>query len=151
MSYSDFISAAALAVAILSALLAWKATTGQTKLQKQMLELEQARERDRLAEGTKTTVIAEMTRTRDSGRLHVVNTGPATARNIRVLLDGISLDRHPHIHKGAQSIGVLGPGGRSEFVVATWDGMPPSYHVSVTWENAGAPPGSWESDLSFLI
>jgi hypothetical protein len=81
----------------------------------------------------------------------VTNAGPAVARNIRVLLDETPLDQHPYIHQGVDSIGVLGPSARSEFIVKTWDGIRSRYHLRITWDNPSGEVGSWESDLDFII
>ena len=147
----------ALMVSIGAALLAWSVShrqnrlqADQNRLQGRMLELEEARERDRLAEGTSATVTAAMVRTIDSGRLYVLNAGPAAARNIRVSLDEKPLNRHPFIHEGVEAIGVLGPDARAEFVVTTWDGMPSRFRCHITWNNSESGIGVWESELTFL-
>jgi hypothetical protein len=91
-----------------------------------------------------------MVRTIDSGRLHVLNAGPAAARNIRVSLDEKPLNLHPYIYEGVEAIGVLGPDASAEFVVSTWDGMPTRFHCHITWDDLGTGPGVWESELTFL-
>jgi hypothetical protein len=141
----------ALLVSIGAALLAWGVSNRQNKMQARLLELEEARERDRLAEGSRADVTARMVRSSQSGRLYVFNVGPTPARNIRVILDGKPISQHPYIHQGQELIGVLGPGAQKEFIVVTWDGMPTHFHCQVSWENLHGEPGAWESELTFLI
>jgi hypothetical protein len=92
-----------LMVSVGAAILAWSVSNRQNRLQARMLELEEARERDRLAEGSRAELTAAMVRSSHSGRLFITNDGPAGARNIRVTLDGKPIDRHPYIHEGRNS------------------------------------------------
>jgi hypothetical protein len=148
---ANVIAILALMVSIGAALLAWSVSHRQGRLQARMLELEEARERDRLAEGTRAAVTLRMDRERTTGRLCVLNNGPAAARNIRVTLDGKPIHQNALIHEGQEVIDVLGPEAHAEFVVVTWDGMPISFRGEVTWDNPGGNPGAWQSRLSFLI
>jgi hypothetical protein len=140
-----------LVISVGAAILAWSVSNRQNRLQARMLELEEARERDRLAEGSRAQVSAMMRRSSGSGRLYIDNSGPAAARNIRVTLDDKPIDKHPYIHEGQELIAVLGPGAHSEFIVKTHDAMPTAFHCQIAWDNPNGDRGFWESELSFLI
>jgi hypothetical protein len=150
MDNPGILTVAAFAISILSVLLSWwvsrrqtQLSSGQTRVQARLLDLEEAREHDRLASGARAQVTVEMVRTRDTGRLYVLNDGPASARNVRVTLDGQPLHEHQLIHEGVGSIGTIGPGARVEFIVTTWDSVQARFHAEATWDNPSGQSESW--------
>ncbi len=89
----------------------WKSSLAQRKAnaaQQRIVEIEEHREKDRLAVGKRAELRAELRKTaRGTSRLYVINEGPAGARNVAV-----SLDEKPlldHEAGGAELTSTIGP------------------------------------------
>jgi len=126
------------------------------KNQKRLVEIEEARERDRLRLMRKAHLTAEIVqelltrgqRTAYQHSLRVHNTGNAEARDIAILLDGKPLLEHPTILKGTNEIRQLGP--RSHFryrLVLSMQARPPS-EVVITWSDNSGETGSYRTALT---
>ena len=147
------VSLAALAVALGSAAVsAWAARRSvriagdQTTLQAQMLRLEQARERDRLATAARAVLRAKLV-TKGSLVLLVTNESDVEARVVRITVDGEPVEQHG-LFRVPPSLEVLGAGASVDLRMLTYDGMPHSYRVGLSWEDGSGVPGEWTSDLT---
>jgi hypothetical protein len=118
----------------------------QTALQEHMPRLEQARERDRLASATRAVPRAQLA-TKESVVLLVSNESDVDARSVRITLDGEPVERHG-LFRAPPSLDVLGPGASVNLRMLTYDGMPHSYRIGLSWEDRSSVPGEWASDLT---
>jgi len=113
------------------------------KLQARILELEEARERDRLASQKRASVTAHYVLETVSGNrrhlLRIANAGPGTAENIFATIDGVRLDVSHHVYRAAP-LGRLGPGvAQDSILVVTGTGPPPQFDVEVRWSDESGP------------
>jgi hypothetical protein len=155
------VSIVALVVSLASVIVAWRTSHHQRRLQgrqnelqERLVELETARERDRLRQARSAQLLASIERV-EKGKPHVprtdyflkiVNHGQAAARDIRILLDGKPMSEHPLIIRGEPELAKLGPGAESRSYLAFTMGSDRVFDVRVTW-NDEAGPGEWESQL----
>ena len=83
-------------------------------------------------------------------RLIVVNDGPATARNVRVELDGGTLMAHTLVPRGQQEVTMLGPGVPARYLLAPAQGKPMVVNARIVWDDESGNGRSWESQLSLM-
>jgi hypothetical protein len=113
-----------------------------------LLQLEHAREADRVRETKSAKLIASMTRSAHSGRLRIINRGQAAARNVRVAVDGVSLDAHKLLRGLEHPVAVIGAGSTVEALLMTFDGMQGQYQLELVWDDESGQPGRWTSTVT---
>lgn len=143
------VAALALFVSILAVWLSTRASGHQTELQRRLVALEDARDRDRLRDAKRAHVRAEIVRDGRSYLLIVANDGPGTARGLKTLLDAQPCLEHPLAIRSQQEVSRLGPGARAEYHLAVMMGSPRKVHARVMWEDDTGEAGAWESELTF--
>ena len=120
----------------------------QNRLQSRMLQLETAREHDRLAAAQRAALTAALHMKGKSAVLTIRNTGPAAASKVQIELNGTPIATSRLVSDAAQSTEILAPGASLEYRLISYDGMPSSYHVSLGWQDESGPGGNWSSDLT---
>jgi hypothetical protein len=84
-----------------------------------------------------------------TAELLVLNDGPAAARNVWVLIDGVTPDQHKQFRRGDHLLGQdLGPGGRMGLPLRVHDGMQHTFGVRLRWSDGTGDDRSWESTLT---
>lgn len=126
------------------------------KLQARIVALEEAREKDRLAEKQKANLTARISRellTRGARSttqhfLYIENSGNSEARNIKVNLDGKSLLEHPTIMNDTEEIRQVGPNSNFRYLlVLSMRGRSPS-SIEISWEDDSGEPGEYSTTLT---
>jgi hypothetical protein len=136
------LSVAAIFVAI------WAARKANT-LQGKMVQIETAREHDRVLSSKSASLSAELFRPGPhSGALRISNSGPATARNVVILFDGQPVSEHPLIHDADDAAEILGPGASVEYGITTFDQMPKLFEVALQWDDDSRENRIWQSHLT---
>jgi hypothetical protein len=142
--------------AIVFSFIAWLKSR---QIEKKQLEIEEAREKDRLTEKQKAyltaKIVSEPLPSLDGRRqttrhlLRIDNTGLAQARNIKVLLDGKSLLEHPAILKGNGEVTKIGPRSFIQYLLVLCDEVYPPFDLEVTWsDDSGGEPGFYQTTLT---
>ena len=152
----EYLAAIAIVVAIGSAMLAlWasleqrRIAADQNRLQRRVVELEEARERDRLDDQRRAEVSAVIDTGAGRAELVVVNAGPAPARKVWVLIDGVTPQLHQQFRRGDHLLGRdLGPGGRMAIALLVHDGMKRVFDVQLRWADGSSEERKWESTLT---
>jgi len=119
------------------------------KLQARIVALEEAREKDRLAEKQKAYLTAQMTENMD-GRpvLRILNNGFAKARNIKVVLDNKPVLEHNSILNNQEEICQVGPQSSFQYLLFVCDQLYPPSEVKITWEDDSGEPGKYSTTLT---
>ncbi len=124
------------------------------KLQIRIVALEEAREKDRLAEKQKANLTAKITkeelRRSSTSRIHwqyhlvVENKGLSEARDIRIWLDGKQVSDHPAFVKGQEEIFIVGPQSQFRYHIVA----PFPSGVAIAWADDSGETGSYRSSLT---
>jgi hypothetical protein len=144
------LSVLALFVSIASAVLAWWIARQQNSLQGRLLELENARERDRLKAARSARLSATVETDGRETSLLLRNHGSAAARDVRLQLDGRSALQHPLIPGGIEEVTIVGPGASTRYPLAPTFGMGRVVDVQVEWNDDSGEPGTWQSHLTLF-
>jgi hypothetical protein len=148
---AGLLSGLAIVVSVLAAIIAWRASVKANRLQGRVVELEEARERDRITEQSRANVSAVITQfgAGNVPNLVVMNAGPAPARSVWVLIDGVTPQMHQQFRKGDDLLGRdLGPGGRMGIALRVHDGMQRMFDVRLRWSDGTGDDRTWESTLT---
>jgi hypothetical protein len=144
---ATIISLIALLVSVVFGVVTWRTASRQTALQKQMADIEGARERDRVRQARSADVSAVVQHIGRDYRLIIGNTGNAVARNLKVLLDGQPALQHRLVPRGEDELTTLGAGAATRYILAVTMGSPRVLDVLLTWDDDSGGPGRWESQL----
>jgi hypothetical protein len=143
----------ALVVAGLTALHTRGYERRDNELQARILTLEEARERDRIAETSRAELVAEHTSTVHDGRvrrvLRISNRGRAPAHVIDVQLNGAPLAGNPLSPWTKACVSSLGPGSSADYILS--DAMLKTaamFIAVVTWSDGTGDPRRNETELS---
>lgn len=147
---SVVVAALALGVSIWSVVTMRRMAQRQTELQERLLALETSREDARSRQTQRANVRAAIQKTGRDWRLIVLNEGPATARSLRVELDGGPLLAHTLVPRGQDEVTKLGPGASARYLLAPTMGSPMKVDARVTWADDSGDGRSWESQLSLM-
>lgn len=130
----------------------------QTEQQERLVELETARERDRLMDARRAYVVASIDREKRQFPTHrspttgyflrLSNEGKAAARDIRLLLDGGPIHQHSLIPRNEEEFTTLGPGASNRYHLLVMLGSHRIIHVELTWTDESGEPGRWTSQLT---
>lgn len=140
--------------ALIISALAWRSSR---KTERQFLEIETARERDRLSKARKAFLMARMTREerlRGGAGLQSVfylvieNRGEAEARDIRLRLDGRPFREHCAGLADFKDPQRLGPGSPLRYQLALAFECVPPFNLELSWRDDSGEPGSYQTTLT---
>ncbi len=146
---SLIIAALAFLVSIWSIIAASRNGKEQNKLQKRLLNLEEARERDRQRASRSANLRAWIER-EPHYTLIIKNEGDSEARSVKTLIDGQPVLSHPLVPRGLKEMIQLGPGATISYLLAPSMGTNPMISVSLAWQDDSGDPGQWSSQLSLF-
>lgn len=128
------------------------------KLQARIVALEEAREKDRLAEKKKANLTAKITkeelRRSSTSRIYwqyhlvVENKGLSEARDIEIILAGKPILEHPAIPQGTDEITRVGPNSSIQYLLAPSMGNYPPFDIEITWEDDSGEVGEYSTTLT---
>jgi hypothetical protein len=149
------ISLAALAVSIWSARTSAHTSLEQNRLQTEqnllqsiVVEIERARERDRVTAVKTAELSAMLFRSGNSAFLRVRNDGHAAASGIQIKVDETPIKESKLVLDANGPLEPLGPGASLDFRFLVFDGMQASYKVDLSWHDASEREGRWWSTLT---
>jgi len=117
-------------------------------IQRRLLGIEHARERDRLAEKDGAAVQAEIIKgPKGAWDIRIHNRGPSEARSIQVFLDDIPLAQSARVHARNAAPFILGPGTHRDFPVQLTIGSRTEFNLAITWSDNAQPEGRWRATL----
>jgi len=131
----------------------------QTDLQARLVDVESAREKDRLRTTRAAALVASVVRQTEHWTavhvrparvdyfLRIANEGQAEARNIVVRFDGRPPAEHPLTVKGEPEVTRLGPGADARYFLAVTTNSPRLLEVELAWEDDSGEPGRWASEV----
>jgi len=145
--HTDFIASLLSIAAIIVSILAF---IKSQKTQNRLVEIEEAREQDRLAEKKKANLTAQIMRD-ERGRLilRIENKGLGEARDIRVWLDDKQISDHPVFVKGQEEIFVVGPQSYFQYLIAITSSCPCPSGIAIAWADDSGEVGSYRNSLTF--
>lgn len=154
--HDAFVASLLSIAAIIVSILAFKKSQ---KTQNRLVDIEEAREKDRLSEKQKaylTALIAEEKLSRSVGSriyrkyyLVVENKGLSEARKIKLLLADKPALEHPAVQKPQKEVEHIGPQSsfRYEFAQGFMRELP--LKAEVTWEDGSGEPGKYTTTLTW--
>ncbi|HUU30088.1 MAG TPA: hypothetical protein VM123_19965 [archaeon] len=123
-----------------------------SKTEKKLLEIEEAREEDRIKQSKKAILMAiidhEYHRNFTSFTLQIKNEGEAEARDVCVKLDEMPLLEHPVIPKTIEEIKQIGPKSVIRYRMAITRGYRKNFEVEITWADDSGEPGFYKTTLT---
>ena len=125
------------------------------KVERRQLQIEEAREHDRLHEKYLAKLTAQIVEERyvDQAQykkktlLRIRNSGYAEARNIEVVLDDRPVFEHPTI-RGQEAITQIGPQSHFDYLISWSMNSPKPKNISIRWEDDSEEEGEYSSTLS---
>ena len=140
-------------VSALAALASIRAARKSIAAQNRMLQIEEARERDRVLQFKKANLIASLIREPGSRTirdlLRIENTGDAEARDLNVILDGHPVLEHPAMPRGQDEVRQVGPRSHFQYLIAVSFQTKAPSDVRITWSDDSGEPGSYRTTLTF--
>jgi type II secretory pathway pseudopilin PulG len=130
------------------------------RLQRRVVELEEQRARETATDTQRAVLDAKYVREQRmtaNGKLqseffvNVRNKGQATARDLRVVVDGVPADEHDQVMLNRpMSECTVGAGGelRLRLTLHLGGGLSAPFDVSIDWSDESGIPGHWEGTLS---
>jgi len=120
-------------------------------LQPRLLEIEEAREKDRVARQNKADLTARVRQdpqVRGLGyyKLSVTNSGPAEAREVSVLVNDMPYQEHADGVGNPKKPDTLGPGSSHEYWLKASVGPP--FDIVIGWEDDLGAPGRFKTSFS---
>lgn len=148
---------AAFAVSIVSIGVSIWALVISHRTQRRSLEIEEARETDRLHLQKRARLVAGIrkdivSRGRRSGEQHMLlveNTGEAEAREIVLTMDGQSVLEHPAIYRGQNEVRQVGPQSSFRYILSLTTQVRPPFDVEMTWTDDSGMPGQYRTTVTF--
>jgi len=141
------LSLVSLVIAIVAILTSWKT-------QKRIVEIEEAREKDRLNDMLKADLIARLVRdgTDRYNRLIIDNRGPAEAREISIQVNDRPLSEFPAFMSNQPEIRRVGPYSSFHYLMAFSAGLDPrvySPEITINWTDDSGGPGTYQTILTY--
>ncbi|HMI57888.1 MAG TPA: hypothetical protein VK511_07565 [Gemmatimonadaceae bacterium] len=144
----------AAAVVIPSAIAIWSLWSSRTTarqsnaIQERLLILEKARDRERVAANLRIPVSAAFS----PKELVLTNRRAFPAYNVGFLINGAHRKESKIFRAGdLETIAELAPGVSYPFHLMTYDNMPRTHLVKVTWTDENGDEGEWQSTLHIPI
>lgn len=152
---------AVLAIGVSIAAIAFtrRTATRQNELHARMVELETVRDQDRLRQERSAELRASIEREQLSRRENLVagqtprrwlvvrNDGRATAKRIRVLIDGEPPNKHPLIPQNEVDVLTLGSTCDFRYILTAMLSSNRMFHVRLEWADDYSEARVWESEL----
>jgi hypothetical protein len=121
-----------------------------TDLQKRLLEIEEAREKERQQVTRKAQLSAHIEEYgRNSHRLVIGNAGNAEARNISLVMDGKPFDEHQAAVSGEGKISRIGAHSSATRLLGITMGCAPPFELEISWDDDSGEKGSYQTTLTF--
>jgi len=157
---TTIISGLALIVSVVAGVISYLANRKANKnvvraneLQEQMLGIERQRDADRLAQQHRANVVIKLQPLMIDGRVRawqlvLVNNGRVEARNIRVKLDGRSIDDLDWVvkPKTGKEMPLGAENTYSWHIGSNW--RPPPWDAIVEWDDESGQPGRYQTTLT---
>ena len=139
---------AAFIISLVSIFIAAGAMLTSWRTQKRPIEIEEAREKDRLKEMHKADLTARLLK---DGRdlLIIENKGPAEAREISILLNGRSLLEFPAFVRYQSEIHRVGSYSSFHYLMAFDPGADLSPEITINWVDDSGEPGIYQTTLTY--
>ena len=141
------IASLALLVSVVSGWATYRAQRSQAAVHERLLALEATRERARNRETRRARLRAQLVGFGSDQRLLITNEGEASARNIRVNLDGRPITEHVLWVRGQDVLQQIGTGASADYILAFAMGKPTSFLVELFWTDDSGEAGTWGSQL----
>jgi hypothetical protein len=141
---ASILSLVSLCIAIAAMLTSWKT-------QKRIVEIEEAREKDRLKDLRKADLIARLV-TNGGDRLIIENKGSAEAREISIQLNGRPLLEFPAFVGNQPEIHKVGPNSSFHYLMAFYAGLDLINYtpeISINWTDDSGEPGAYQTTLTY--
>ena len=138
----------AFVISLVSIFIAAGAMFTSWRTQKRLVEIEEAREKDRLNDMRKADLMARLVK---NGRdlLIIENKGPAEAREISILLNDRSLSEFPAFVRDQSEIHRVGPYSSFHYLMAFHVGVDLSPEITITWKDGSGVPGIYQTILTY--
>lgn len=120
------------------------------RIQKKQIEIEKARDQERLAEKKKANLTAQIMRD-ERGRLvlRIENKGFGEARDIRAWLDGQPIFDHPSIVKNQKEVFIVGPQSSCQYILGISFQTPRPSGIAIAWADDSGEVSSYRNALTF--
>lgn len=138
------LSLVSLCIAIAAMLTSWRT-------QKRIVEIEEAREKDRLKDMRKADLMARLV-TDGQDQLIIENKGPAEAREISIQLNGRSLSEFPAFVGDQPEIHRVGPYSSFHYMMAFSCGLDPAVYapeITINWTDNSGESGTYQTTLTY--
>ncbi len=116
------------------------------------IKIEEARERDRIAQSGKANLVARLSNYDDynGGALIVENLGSSSANNIKVEMDKRPISKHPDFRRDFKEVKYVGANSSFSYKFGgmfLWKSKPP-FKIEITWEDDSGEPGNYRTTLT---
>ncbi len=120
------------------------------KGQQRIVEIEEERERDRRIAGKQADLRASIVETSKSTyRLRVQNQGAASARNLRLEMDGTPFAQHEAAFEDHPLPDLVGAHSEIRCLLGLHNGLLPPFEVRITWDDDSDENRVYETTLTF--
>lgn len=138
----------AFAAAVFGVVVSRDANQRSHDTQKKLLDLEKARENDRIADRGRAEVRARFVPHGNGRRLQFYNEGQGIARNVRITVSGKPMAEDNRLADRSGGFETIGPGGTAMVIATSTLQAEPLFQLCITWDDESGRPGIWESDLN---
>jgi hypothetical protein len=147
---ANLIAGLALLVSIVAILVSIHANRQANATQRRLVEIEEGRDRERVAAGRRADLRAEI---REFGlhseRLYVINEGSAAAHDVADFLDGVALAEHDAAVANDPLSTVIGPRSEASCLLMTTLSCATPFDIRITWQDDSGEPREYRSTLTF--
>lgn len=144
-----WISAGSLIVAIIALTLKISAYRKANAKERRMAEVEEQREKERLAQKLSAKLRPELRKNGNNYRLVIVNHGDAEARNIKVIMDSNPLSEHKAAVSNDLLPDMVGANSEISCLLALAMRRTPPFDVDVTWNDDSGDGKKYKTTLTF--
>lgn len=143
------LAACSLLVSIIALGLSYRAQREANAAQRQMLAIEQERERERQMHRREALLQAQLRAvSRGSYRLYLVNRGEAEARNVRIRLDGRPISEHCAAVQGETLPYRVGPDSEVSCLMGISHDCSPPFDLEVLWDDDSGSDRAYRTTLT---
>jgi hypothetical protein len=146
----DVVSILALVVSVMALRKSTQAQREANLAQKRIVEIEEAREKDRLVETKRAEIRAALRKTGSSSyRIYIINDGQAGARNIVAMMDGKPYREHRGAMREFDVPATLGPNSEASLPIGIHSGCVPPFDLRITWDDDSGTGREYHTTLTF--